>query len=170
MRGAWKFGQGNWTFASLPVGPPLCVRSSRASGHPCTHKGLTSHQLHITLHIIIYISAVNAYQNAYQNAPKTPSGRTELCRICFFLFFVFLVFFANPAFFQLSNLAKHKQNASILARNKHNKISKACHVKQFLKMQKIIVFPIKNTIFRSFKVFKHKQNAVFFQAAKTQKK
>ena len=94
-RFAWsvEVRAGNWTFASPPVVPPLCVRSSRASGHPCTHKGLTSHQLHITLYIIIYISAVNAYQHAYQNVQKTPSGRTELCRICFFLFFgVFGVF------------------------------------------------------------------------------
>ena len=145
-------GRGIGPFASPPFVPPFVC--SQGDQRQNTHKGAASHQL-TSRSIQLYISAVNAYQNAYQNAPETPSGRTELRRICFFLFFgVFLCFFANPAFFRLSNLSKHKQNASIFARNKHKTISKACHVKQFLKMQKIIVFPIKNMIFRSFKVFK----------------
>ena len=57
--------------------------------------------------------------------PKNAFGQNRtLSNLLFFWFLVFLVFFANPAFFRLSNLSKHKQNASIFAHSKHKKIQR----------------------------------------------
>ena len=136
-RFAWsvEVRAGNWTFASPPVVPPLVCAQQQGVRPPLHTQGVDiasapHHALYNNIHI-----RRKCLPKCLPKCPKNAFGQNRtLSNLLFSVFWCFWCFFANPAFFQLSNLSKHKQNASIFARNKHKKISKACHVKQFLKL------------------------------------
>ena len=107
-----------WTMCFAPCvrWPPLCARSSRASGHPQrTQGGFTSHHissLYMYIYIYMYIRR-HAYQKCLPKIHiKCPLFclRAEQNSVDFFCFFcVFLCFLGKLAFSTLFLLSKHKQ-------------------------------------------------------------